>query len=101
MKELLLFTNTSVFSVAVKAELQSVRELAITGLGVVHFPKLNTLISLQDLIAELLQITLLLIILPLHKDQLVGLIRSTNVALIIASVGISGPGFSWSSPDTR
>ncbi|MBM6384906.1 MULTISPECIES: collagen-like repeat preface domain-containing protein [Paenibacillus] len=90
LKELLLFTYTSVFPVAVKAELQSVLELAITGLEVGPFPRLNTSISLQYLLAELMQITLLLSISPLNKDHLVGEIRSTNVALVIASVGISG-----------
>lgn len=95
LRGLLQFTNTSVFPVAVKAELQSVLELTITGIEIVPFPRLNTLISLQDLIAQLLQITLLLNISSLHKDQLVSVIRSTKVSLIIASVGISGSG----SPD--
>ncbi|SFS59549.1 collagen-like repeat preface domain-containing protein [Paenibacillus sp. 453mf] len=92
LRDLLQFVNNSSLPGVIKAQLQSILELSIASSEVTPFVKLNTIINIQDLLDDLLEITLLLFILPEEKDRLVGIIRATGVALTTASEGLGGGG---------
>ncbi|WP_458464539.1 collagen-like repeat preface domain-containing protein, partial [Paenibacillus sp.] len=96
LRQLLTFVNQSGFRAGVKAELQAVLELTIAGSEVVPVPLINLAGNLQNLLDDLLSVTLLLEVPPAEKDKLVGLIRSISISLSRATTtlgtgGITGP----------
>ncbi|WP_458123114.1 collagen-like repeat preface domain-containing protein [Paenibacillus sp. Z3-2] len=96
LRQLLTFVNNSGFRAGVKAELQAVLELTIAGSEIVPVPLINLAGNLQNLLDDLLNVTLLLEVPPAAKDNLVGLIRSISVSLSRATTtfgtgGITGP----------
>lgn len=96
LRQLLTFVNQSGFRAGVKAELQAVLELTIAGSEIVPVPLINLAGNLQNLLDDLLSVTLLLEVPPAEKDKLVGLIRSISISLSRATTtlgtgGITGP----------
>ncbi|WP_440109902.1 collagen-like repeat preface domain-containing protein [Paenibacillus sp. QZ-Y1] len=96
LRNLLTFVNNSGFRAGVKAELQGVLELIIAGSEVVPTALINLAANLQNVLEDLLSVTLLLEIRPPEKDKLVELIRSISVSLSRATTtfgigGITGP----------
>ena len=103
LRQLLTFVNESEFRAGVKAELQAVLELTIASSEVIPVALINLAGNLQNLLDDLLSVTLLLEVPPEVKDRLVGLIRSISISLSRAtttfSTGASRP--SWSSGCSR
>ncbi|QOS79931.1 collagen-like repeat preface domain-containing protein [Paenibacillus sp. JNUCC31] len=92
LRNLLFFVNTTSFRPGVKAELQSVLELTIAGSEVVPVAVINLVGNLQNLLDDLLSVTLLLEVSPDEKDKLVGLIRSISISLSRATSSFGTPG---------
>lgn len=70
LSQLLTFVNQSGFRAGVKAELQAVLELTIAGSEVVPVPLINLAGNLQNLLDDLLSVTLLLEVPPAEKINL-------------------------------
>lgn len=81
LRQLLTFVNESEFRAGVKAELQAVLELTIASSEVIPVALINLAGNLQNLLDDLLSLTLLLEVPPEVKDRLVGLIRSISISL--------------------
>ncbi|MCM3135973.1 collagen-like repeat preface domain-containing protein, partial [Paenibacillus polysaccharolyticus] len=95
LRQLLTFVNESEFRAGVKAELQAVLELTIASSEVIPVALINLSGNLQNLLDDLLSVTLLLEVPSEVKDRLVGLIRSISISLSRATttfgtVGITG-----------